>query len=248
MVVELGVARRNVRAALKDIVGPGQETSARLRTYFESAEFVDRHDAGPQVWYVIVPLPITRRLDVARLLRDATPRILKLIVETINDGHIDDPWMHPGDYDWTEHPAYAEVSMVRGRQGSLQSLIVSVDGTVAVRDSSAVRGHYSASSYEAMLETTLEFADRFYRAFDLRISRIAIQTYFVNARELKMGFLHGIGSAWYRFPDHALIANPTEPIVLAATMLHEPRSVVAAVVQALPKAATTETMPESSEK
>ncbi|MDB5069009.1 MAG: hypothetical protein JWM87_120 [Candidatus Eremiobacteraeota bacterium] len=241
LVVALGVARRSIRAALISIADSGQENPTTLLRYFESAEFVDRHDVGSQVWYVIVPLPISHRLEATMLLREATPSLLKLILETINEGHLDDPWMHPGDYDWTEHPTFAEVSVVRPRRRRPQSLVVNVDGVIAVRDSTAVRGHYPVSVYQAMLETTLAFAYRFYQAFDLRTNQLAVQTYMLDGRGLKMDILRGAASAWYRFPDDSsTIAIPPEPILITTEALREPAPVVAAALAAISAAGIME--------
>jgi hypothetical protein len=92
-----------------------------------------------------------------------------------------------------------------------------------------------------MLETTLQFTYRCYQSFDLQMSQVAAQTYIVNARELRMDIMHGVASAWYRLPDDpAPIAIPAEPVLVDPTALREPSPVVAAVIQALASATTTE--------
>jgi hypothetical protein len=238
---QLAIARHQIRAAMA--LPEAAVDATELLELSAIPSFLEAVGDRPSVWYTVTPLPKRPRLRPSEVLRGAMPRLVELIVETINDGHINDPWMHPGDFDWSEHEDFVEVTLVRSRRAAVQSLVLNSEGVVGFRDTGIVRGHYRVPVYQAMIEATCAFAARVFNEFGVDTPTAAIQTHLVGSGPFYLDVIRGAGTAWLRPTQSGrLLSIPKVPLTVPVERLTD-SEIATPIVEALTALSVLESAP-----
>ena len=213
----LGIARYSLTKALSSVQAmPVSSSTASITAYLETNHhFAEAEDAALQVIHQVVPLPLNEeRISLKDIQASSMPKqLIELILATINDGRVDDgQWMQNGGF--TYHAGLNYCQIENGHRQTWQAIRLTSAGAVFMRERWTEKSGYSFNRFHAMLEATLAFTNHVIKSFNLSIDRIALQSTFFHANDIKLGIVTDLGTSFFNpsFSETTVFHTPSTPL------------------------------------